>query len=171
MKTLLSQKYSRIIQGKKKLEQVLKIKITNRGKELTINGKPEDEFVAEKVIDAINFGFKISDALTIKTQGNYFETLNIKNYSKSSNLERVRSRLIGKNGRCINTLRNLSNCFIDLNENKIGIIGPPEFIQITNQSIIQILQGTKQSHAYAFLEKHQPKPIQDLGLKEEENNL
>lgn len=169
MKTIISQRYRKIIQNKKKLEQTLKIKITNRGKEITIDGKPENEYASEKVLEAINFGFEIQDALTIKTSENYFEILNIKDYTKSSNLERVRSRLIGKNGRCINTLRKLSNCFIETNENKIGVIGPPEAIQTVNQSITQILRGAKQSHAYTFLEKNQPKEVYDLGLKEDKN--
>ena len=63
MKTILVEKLPRIIKNKKKLEEKLNVKITNRGKEVTISGSPEDEYIAEKVIDALNLGFDFSVAI------------------------------------------------------------------------------------------------------------
>ena len=68
MRTIISEKLPRIIKNKKKLEKILNIKITNRGKEVNIEGSPEDEYIAEKVIDAINFGFPFSYAVSIKKE-------------------------------------------------------------------------------------------------------
>ena len=48
MKILICDKLPRIIKNKKKLEKKLNIKITNRGKEVKIIGKPENEYLAEK---------------------------------------------------------------------------------------------------------------------------
>lgn len=171
MKTILSEKPQRIIRHKKKLEKELEIKITNRGKEIYLEGNSEQEYIAEKVIDAINFGFKISEAISIKLEDAMFEILNIKDYSKHKNFERIKSRLIGKNGKCINTLRVLSGTFIELKENKVGIIADSEKIETITQAIIKIINGAKQSNAYAYLEKHRPTQIYDLGLKKTEENL
>lgn len=171
MKTILSPKLPRIIKNKKKLEQELNIKIFNRGKELKIEGSPEEEYLAEKIIDAINFGFKISDALSIKKEDNEFEILNIKNYTKNKKLERIKARLIGKNGKCLSTLRNLSESFIEIKDNNVGIISPPENLENITNAIIQIIQGAKQSYAYKGLEKNRPQPIYDLGLRNEKENL
>ena len=96
MKIIISDKLPRVIKAKKELEKQLKIKITNRGKEVKILGKPEDEYIAEKVIDAINFGFPISTALLIKKEDYLFEILLIKNYTKRHDLERIKARMVEK---------------------------------------------------------------------------
>ena len=57
MKTIICDKIVRVIKGKRKLERELGVKITNKGKEVSIDGGPEDEYIAEKVIDALGFGF------------------------------------------------------------------------------------------------------------------
>ena len=50
MKKIISEKISRIINAKKELEQELNVKINNRGKEVYIQGNPEDEYTATQVI-------------------------------------------------------------------------------------------------------------------------
>ncbi|MCA9487855.1 MAG: hypothetical protein KC516_02745 [Nanoarchaeota archaeon] len=169
MKKILSEKIPRIIRNKKKLEKTLEVKISNRGKEVYLEGNAENEYLAEKVIDAINLGFEIEDALSIKKEEKDFEIMNIKDYTKNKKLERIKSRLIGKEGKVLSTLRNLSEAHIQVHENQVGIISDPEILETLTQAIIQIIQGAKQSHAYAFLEKNRPAPIYDLGLKEDKN--
>ena len=166
MKKIIVDKLPRIIKSKKKLEQILKIKITNRGKEVTISGKPEEEYIGEKVIRAINFGFPFSSAILIKEEDFVFEILNIKDYTRRKDLERIRARIIGKKGKTLGTLSQLTKCDFELNDNRVGIVGDPEHIENAQDAIIHIIKGAKQSNVYAFLEKHQVKPIIDLGLKE-----
>ncbi len=166
MKTILSEKLPRILKNKARLEKKLKIKITNRGKEVYINGKPEDEYLAEKVIEAINFGFPFSIAISIKEEDLEFEILNIKDYTTRRDLNRIRARVIGKSGKTLKTLCQLTKCNFELKDNYIGVIGSPELIENAQEAIISIIKGAKQSNVYAHLEKNQPKPIIDLGLKE-----
>jgi len=168
MKTILSEKLPRIIKNKKNLQDILKVKITNRGKEITIDGKPEDEFIAEKVIDALNFGFPFSHAIAIKKQDYMLEIINIKDYTKRHDLKTIRARIIGTKGKTLQTISNLTQCHLEMQENNIEIIGPPENIQNAQEAIISIIQGAKQTHVYKNLEKRRPKPIDDLGLK---NNI
>jgi len=165
MKTLLSEKLVRILKNKKRLEKILNIKITNRGKEVSIKGTPEDEYVAEKVIDALNFGFPFEHAVTIKKQDFTFEIINIKDHTTRNDLSRVRGRLIGKHGKTLQTLNQLTKCFFELKNNEIGIIGEPEHIKNAQESVISIIKGSKHSNVYSLLEKHQVKPVFDLGLK------
>jgi len=165
MKTLLSEKLVRILKNKKRLEKILNIKITNRGKEVSIKGTPEDEYVAEKVIDALNFGFPFEHAVAIKKQDFIFEIINIKDHTTRNDLSRVRGRLIGKHGKTLQTLNQLTKCFFELKNNEIGIIGEPEHIKNAQESVISIIKGSKHSNVYSLLEKHQVKPVFDLGLK------
>ncbi len=166
MKTLLCEKLPRILKNKRRLEKKLNIRISNRGKEVQINGKPEDEYIAEKIIDALNFGFPFSVAISIKEEDLEFEILNIKDYTTRKDLERVRARLIGKGGKTLKTLCQLTKCSFEMKDNQIGIIGPPECIENAQESVISIVKGSKQSNVYSHLEKNQLKPVIDLGLKD-----
>jgi len=165
MKIIICEKLPRIIKNKKKLEEILEIKITNRGKEVTIDGKPEKEYLAEKVIDALNFGFPFGTAILIKEGYFIFEIINIKDYTNRKDLERVRARIIGKKGKTLKTLNQLTKCYFEIKENSIGIIGSSEYIKNAQEAVISIIRGAKQSNVYNFLEKHQVKPVIDLGLK------
>jgi len=165
MKTIYSEKLPRILKSKKRLEEKLKVKITNKGQEVSINGKPEDEYIAEKVIEALNFGFPFSDALLIKEEDNMLEIINIKDHTKRNDLKRVRARIIGTQGKTLKTLCKLTKCCFELKDNEVGIIGNPEYIENAQEAIIHLIKGSKQANVYKFLESNQPQPILDLGLK------
>ncbi|MGD9275589.1 MAG: KH domain-containing protein [Candidatus Pacearchaeota archaeon] len=165
MKVILCEKLPRILKNKKKLEKTLNVKIQNRGKEVKIEGKGEDEFIAEKVIDALNFGFSYSDAISIKSEDFDFEVISIKDYTKRKDLKSVRARIIGGGGKTLKVLSDLSRCSLELKENSVGIIGPPECIQNAIDGISSICHGSKQSNVYKLLEEHQIKEPVDLGLK------
>lgn len=162
---LIMDKLPRIIKSRNKLEELLNVKITNRGNEIYIDGSPENEYIAEKVILALDFGFPFSVAMEIKTEDLMTEMVNIKEYTKQKDLARVRGRIIGTNGKILKTISELSNCHLELKDNKIAIIGHPELIRIAREAIISITKGTKPGNVYAYLEKHQPKNEVDLGLK------
>jgi len=166
MKTIISEKLPRILKAKKKLEKDLEIKIRNRGKEVFIEGDPESEYTSEKVIDAINFGFPFSAAIQIKEENFLFERINIKDHTKRKDLIVIRARIIGKGGKTLKTLSHLTECFFELKDNEVGIIGSAENIKNAEVALISIIKGAKQANVYSFLEKRKIKPEYDLGLKE-----
>lgn len=167
MINLIIDKIPRIIKAKKRLEQILNVKITHRGKEVIISGKPEEEYIAEKVILALDFGFSFPVAILVKEDEYSFEILGIKSYTKRKDLARIRARIIGKKGKTLSTLSTLTNCFFELKNNEVGIIGESEYIKNAREAIISIIRGAKQGNVYAYLEKHQIQPIIDFGLREE----
>ncbi len=166
MKKIICDNIARIIKNKKKLEQKLNVKIINKGKELFIEGYPEDEYLAEKVIDALDFDFPFSTAMSIKNEDLIFEIIKIKDYTKRKDLNVIKGRIIGKKGKTLKTLCELTKCNFEIKNNYIGIIGEPEYIKNAQDSIIFLIKGTKQANVYKFLEKHQVKHVIDLGLKE-----
>ncbi|MCX6749324.1 MAG: hypothetical protein NTW17_01085 [Candidatus Pacearchaeota archaeon] len=167
MEKIFCEKFKRIIKNKQKLEKNLGIKITINKEEIIIDGPAENEYVAEKIIEALDFGFPFTVALLIKEEDLIFEALNIKNYTKRKDLTTVRARIIGKDGKTLSTLHQLTKCYFELKDNSVGIIGEPEHIRNANEAIISLARGAKHSNVYTFLEKNQIKPVFDLGLKEQ----
>ncbi len=165
MKKLIIDKLPRIIRNRKRLEKKLNVKITNRGKEVFIEGKPEDEFVAEKVLEALDFGFPFSVVILIKEEDFEFEILNIKDYTTRKNLEQIRARLIGKGGKVLKTLTDLTNCYFELKDNYVGIVGDPEEIKNAIDAVVLIIQGSKHGNVYKHIEKLKPEDVGDLGLR------
>ena len=171
MKEFICDKIPRILKNKKILEKKLNIRIENSGKNITIQGKPENEYIAEKVIEALELGFPLSVALGIKEQDYELEALNIKEYTKRKDLRSVRARIIGKKGRTLKTLGNLTSCFFELKDNVVGVIGDPEQISNARKAIISLIRGAKQANVYSYLEKYHVEPVYDFGLKDLKNKF
>jgi KH domain-containing protein len=171
MAILVSEDISKVTKNKKRLEKSLNVKIIVKEKVISVEGAPEDEYIAEKVIDAVNFGFSIPVALLIKTEDFLFEILDIKKYTHRKDFGTIRARIIGKDGKTLKTLNTLTDCFFELKDNDVGIIGSPELIKNAQDAVIFIIQGSKQANVYSFLEKHHLKPIVDLGLKEKKKRI
>jgi ribosomal RNA assembly protein len=166
MKKIICEKIARIIKSKQNLEKELNVILEIKGKEVSISGKPEDEYIAEKVIEALDFGFPFSDALKIKKEDVMFEIINVKECTNKKDLESVRGRIIGKDGKALRTISSLGDCSIELSGNKLGIIGDCENMRPVEEACKLLIKGSKHANVYAYLEGHKPEPIIDLGLKE-----
>jgi KH domain-containing protein len=162
---IISDNISKIMKNKNRLERMLNVKIILKKDEISLEGAPENEYIAEKVIDAINLGFSLPVALLIKEEDFLFEILDIKHYTRRKDLETVRARLIGRGGKTLKTLNTLTECHFEIKDNCVGIIGSPECIKNAQNAVISLIQGSKQANVYSFLEKHHAEPILDLGLK------
>lgn len=166
MEVIYSEKSIKILKNKALLEKSLNVELTHRGKEFYLNGNAEDEFFARKVIEAINFGFPIETALFIVDKDFVFEVLNIKDYTRRKNLSAVRSRIIGTQGKALAVLSQLTECFFEIKDNQVAIIGDPEYMKTAQEALISLIRGAKHSNVYSYLEKHRPEEFLDLGLKE-----
>lgn len=158
MKKMILDKIPRITKARKILEKELNVKIALLGREISITGKPEDEYISERVIEAIDFGFPIDAALMIKEEDLALEILNIKEHTKRKDYERIRGRIIGKEGKTKNTISSLTDCFIEVKDNRVATVGHPENVKTARQAIISLIKGTKQANVYAYLEHHRPLP-------------
>ncbi|VVB82595.1 Uncharacterised protein [uncultured archaeon] len=170
MKKILSEEIELILKNKRKLENVLEVDIIVDGKDILIEGKPENEYTAEKVIEAIDMGFPVPVALLIKKEDFLFEIFSIKNYTSRKDFATIRARIIGSGGKTLRTLAELTECYFEIKDNTIGIIGEPESIKNASDAVISIIRGAKQANVYSYLEKHHVQPILDLGLKEKKKS-
>jgi len=155
----------KIISSKKEIEKSLKVSITYNNNTVNIQGSAQQEYIAQEIIKALDYDFPKSDALLLLDENFLFEEINIKDYSKSKDFQRIRSRIIGKKGKTLRTLSNLTECHFQIKDNKIAIIGESQNIKNAQDSLISLIRGSKQSNIYNFLERNKPQPIFDFGLK------
>jgi ribosomal RNA assembly protein len=153
METLPIERKKEILRTKKKLEKNLNVSLTLKGKNLVIEGKPMDEYEANLVLDAINFGFPTEKALLLKDEEMQFQIIPIKDFTRKKDLSQVRARIVGTKGKTLKTLEEISGCFIKLKDNEVGVLGPAESLQTTITTIQNLIKGTKQANVYHYLEK------------------
>jgi len=168
MEKIIFQRTTELKKNLKDLKEKLKVNLNLKGKILSIKGNSMDEYEAQLVLDALNFGFSAKKALLVKEPDIIFRKVNIKEFTRKKNLKEVRARIIGKKGQTLRILSEISNTQIILNEreNRVGIIGDAESIEITITAMINLIRGTKQSHIYRYLEKsNKIKKEESLGLK------
>jgi ribosomal RNA assembly protein len=157
----------KILKEKKIIERKLNIKIKLDKNKLLLEGNEEDIFLTNPIFEAIDLGFPIETALLLADTSYIFEKIYIKNLTKRTNLFLVRARIIGRKGQTKELIEELSQCYLCLHDNIVGIIGQSDKIRTAMQAVSRLIQGSKQASVYAYLEK-QNKIFhpEDLGLKD-----
>jgi ribosomal RNA assembly protein len=116
----------------------------------------------------LNFGFPFLAATSIKEENRILEIINIKEFTIKKDLERVRGRIIGKGGKALKTLSNLTNSYLELKDNQVGIITEVENLERVTEAVVELIQGKKHGNVYRGIEKNPPEQIHDLGLREKD---
>lgn len=169
MQQIYCESIGKVLSERNNLEKELKVKITNKGNVIQVNGQPEDEYLAIQVIEAMTLGFSSTKALLLAQEDFIFEKILIKNLTHRHDLERIRGRIIGTNGRTKRTIESLGNCNISVHDNTVGIIGFADEIETTITALKSLIKGKKQTKTYSYLEEARSKFKNelniDLGLK------
>jgi ribosomal RNA assembly protein len=148
------------------LQSELDVKITIKGKQTTIEGESVNEYEARIVLEAISFGFSAKKALYLKEPDMIFRILHIKDFTRRKNLEEVRGRIIGSQGRTKKTIEAISDCHLVLNGNELGIIAHTDLIEEATTALENLIKGSKQGNVYKYLEKmNKSKKEDSLALK------
>lgn len=112
----------------------------------------------EDVVKAIGRGFNPNKALKILDDEIYFELLDIRNFvGKNTNaVQRMRGRVIGQNGRSRELIEELSEAYISVYGNTVGIIGTEVSLRVARRAVEMLLEGSEHSTVYQFLENSRP---------------
>jgi|SRR3989344_356419 len=163
---------SKITKSKNQLERELDVKINLYRGFVELEGEAIAEYTATQVIEAITLGFDIQTSLLLKNEDYILQKIQIKDYigKAKKRLIQVKARIIGKKGRAIKTISELSNCSIKLHENLVAIIGLVSDAETTLDSVISLIRGSNHSNVYARLEKLSHEEETDLGLKGNKGN-
>jgi len=108
---------------------------------------PEKSIRAIDIVKAIGYGFSPRKAFKLLEPKIYIEIIDISEHSKDSNkdINRVKSRIIGKKGKTRKTLEKLSKTHISIKGKKISIIGEIDKINLAKRGILKLIQGAPHS--------------------------
>ncbi|MBP7708639.1 hypothetical protein KA107_03055 [Candidatus Pacearchaeota archaeon] len=157
------------------LASKIHITITVNGDSVYLEGNEVMEFLAEKIIQAIDFGFDPEDALLLKNETFSLEFINIKDHTHRQNLVDIRSRIVGTEGKAKQTIQTLTGAVIVLHGNRVGVIVDAEHVSQTIQAIISLIQGSKHGNVFAYLERQNANlrkfDREDLGLRDPQKDV
>jgi ribosomal RNA assembly protein len=143
----------KILTNKKQIEDSLNVKLTTKGKIIFIDGDPADELIGLEVIEAMELGFSVSEALDLKNEEFKFEKIYIKSLEKRRDLSQVRARIIGTQRRALKNIESLTNCDIVLHDNVVGIIGRVDDVRKAAYALKKLIGGSKHANVYTYLEE------------------
>jgi ribosomal RNA assembly protein len=136
----------------------LKLEINSKDGEVIINDhKSKDPLmtlVMENVIKAIGRGFSPEKAeLLFKDDADFF-IFDLHDYvgKKDTHIRRLKSRVIGKEGKTKRVLEELTDSKISVYGHTISIISEMEKMNILKKSIDLLLTGSKHATVYRFVE-------------------
>ena len=145
---------------KKDLEEKsgIKINIDSKNGEVTFNennlSDPLMILKVENIINAISKGFSPEKAFLLFSDEADFFVFDLRDYAGKSynHLRRLKSRIIGSEGKTKKVLENLTNSKISIYGHTVSIISDIMRIYILKKSIDMLLAGSKHASVYRFVE-------------------
>ncbi|MBO4568980.1 MAG: RNA-processing protein [Candidatus Methanomethylophilaceae archaeon] len=150
---------------KKALQEIsgVKIDINTEDGEVTIHDdvELEDPVMALKIIDvvkAVGRGFNPDKAIRLFGDDEYLEVVDIKEFvgDRSSQVPRVRGRLIGKDGKTRRIIEELTGCDMVVYGNTVSLIGNSVSLPVAKHAVELILRGSEHATVYRYLESQRP---------------
>ncbi len=127
----------------------------------------------EDVVRAVGRGFNPNKAIKILNDEIDLELLDIRDWvGKSSNaVHRMRGRVIGRDGRTRELIEELTETYVSVKGNTVGIIGSDFKLNIARRAIEMILEGKEHATVYKYLEgKREDIKYRDSGFRIEETS-
>jgi len=99
MRNVVVEHMNKVKKAVHEIEAKVKIKVGFGKGRVSLKGNEVNEFLVEKIIRAVDFGFNADDALLLKNSDFSIEYIYVKEHTHRKNLKEVRARLIGTSGK------------------------------------------------------------------------
>ena len=147
-------------QTKKELEEKcgVMLKIDSRQGEVVINQEEDTDPLSiinvENIIKAIGRGFSPENAFMLFKEESDFFSFDLHDYAgkKESHVRRLKSRVIGKEGKTRKVLEDLTDSKISIYGHTVSIISDMMKMNILKKAVDMLLTGSKQATVYRFVE-------------------
>lgn len=135
----------------------VKLRIDTEG-EVDIDDNPEDPLAALKVMDlvkAVGRGFAPHRAMRLLDDDEYLEVIELGDFiaKRTDQMSRVRSRLIGTNGKTRRIIEDLTGAYMSIYGSTVSIIGNSVQLPVAKTAVEMILRGSEHSTVYRYLER------------------
>ena len=123
---------------------------------------------ARDVVHAIAGGFSPEKALKLfDNEDLMFETIDLSNIARTEkDLERIKGRIIGSEGKTRDLFENLTNTNISVYGKTVSLIGFPEHNTVARKGIDMLLEGAAHGPVYKLLERKKSELKQsEMGLE------
>ncbi len=116
-------------------------------------------FKAYDIVSAIARGFSPQRAFSLLEEDTIFTVIDLREYSgKSENaMIRIRSRLIGTEGKARKLIEELTGTEISIYGHTVAIIGKPEDLKVAKEAIDKLAKGGTHKATYEMLQKYRTK--------------
>ena len=133
----------------KEIEKITKTKI-EIDESINIAGEAIDVMTASNILKAIGRGFEADIAMELLDENKTFYVIALSETEKS--LSRIKSRIIGTNGRARRNLERLTNTNISVYGKTVSIIGDYENVEKARTAIEKLISGSMHRTVYKYLE-------------------
>ncbi len=133
-----------------------RIKIDSRNGVITLTrGENAVGFLkAKDVINAIALGFNPDIALKILDDDfTILETIDLSTYISQKSMERVKGRIIGKEGKMRRLIEETLNVHVSIYDKFVSIIGNFENVSAAREAIEMLIDGAQHSTVQKFMER------------------
>ncbi len=137
----------------------LQIESEAGGVNILLNEKAQDPsilFRAKDVVTAVGRGFSPEQAFRlIRNEDAIFDFIDLRIiFDRSeSDIRRVKSRIIGMNGKTRRTIEELTEADVVVYGHTVGMIGTFEEVDAARNAVQMIIQGSQHHTVYSYLQK------------------
>jgi len=142
-----------------------KITVDSNGGLILVEGEDADLFIrAVATIQAISRGFSPERAFVLLEEDDlYIEVIDISDAASTPDqMERIRGRIIGKNGRARTQIEDMTQTAISVYGKTVSVIGDVEQIRVALDAIDMLVSGVEHETVFSFLEKKRREAKQNM---------
>ncbi len=125
--------------------------------ELTLASKESDPsmiYRARDIVLAIGRGFSPENAFKLFDEEMYFGIIDLRDYlgKSQANIERIKGRIIGRNGKTRKIIEELTGTSISIYGHTVSIIGELEPFEVAKDAVELLIKGSLHKSVYRFLQ-------------------
>ena len=115
--------------------------------EIKVNeGQPDVSvlFTVKNIVQAIGRGFSPKNAMNLQDEEKDIRRIELEEYVGTSRnaQNRVRGRIIGKEGKSRELLEELTECLVSVYGGTVGLIGPYEMLPVAKEAVEMLVNGS-----------------------------
>lgn len=120
----------------------------------------------QNLVRAIGRGFSPSRATKLLEEDIYLDIIDLRDYvGRSKNaLDRVRGRVIGRNGRSRELIEELTDTYVSVYGHTVSLIGRLEDIEVAKEAILMLVKGSFHKTVFGYLHRERGRKKRGLDL-------